>query len=384
MGTESVATSTPPRERESRDRIPISVWAAAASTASMLIGWNWDISWHRSIGRDTTWTPAHVAIYLALAIAFVYNAILIIRATFGPDKHQPGIRILGFKGPSGAFVTLWAILLQFTSILFDDWWHGVYGLDNMVFSPPHFLLAFAISVFYFGQFLLVVRFRNRATEALKSRYDAIALFIWAMFLGHLLIGMDPQFGPFAVRSKAFLISCAFIMPFSLMLPHGYFQSKFAGMKAGLIYFVQILLFIWIFPFFPATPRFGPVFRDVTFLLPPSFPVLIFIPALLMSFVLARRIGRHPVITYLLVGATYVVVYTGVNFLTSEFLVSPLAENRIFMGGMPGSAFYDGYKPMKLLAWDSTSLWLVLIAIPFAANSAWNGVVVGRWLRKVQR
>jgi hypothetical protein len=23
-----------------------------------------DISWHRSIGRDTFWTPAHIAIYM--------------------------------------------------------------------------------------------------------------------------------------------------------------------------------------------------------------------------------------------------------------------------------------------------------------------------------
>src|SRR3954467_3430486 len=31
---------------------------------SIAIGILWDISWHRTIGRDTFWTPAHMAIYL--------------------------------------------------------------------------------------------------------------------------------------------------------------------------------------------------------------------------------------------------------------------------------------------------------------------------------
>ena len=350
----------------------------------MLIGWNYDISWHRSIGRDTTWTAPHIAIYLSLGIAFAYSAILVLRGTFGPTKNAPGVRVLGFKGPSGAFITLWAILLQFTSLLFDDWWHEVYGLDNMVFSPSHFLLAFAISIFYFGQFMVVIGYRNRAEPEQKTRYDTVALFIWAMFLGHLLIGMDPQFGPLAVRSTAFLISCTFIMPFSMMVLYGYFEKRRAPVIASLLYAAQIIVLIWILPIFPATPRFGPVFNDVTRMLPPSFPLLLFIPAFLMCHILVRRWGKHPIASYLLVGVAYVFVFTGINWLTSGFLSGPLAANRIFGGGTPGSAFYEGFKPMTLLKLDLESLKMLLFCVPFAANSAWNGVVVGRWLKTVQR
>ena len=31
---------------------------------SIVVGILWDISWHRTIGRDSFWTPAHMAIYL--------------------------------------------------------------------------------------------------------------------------------------------------------------------------------------------------------------------------------------------------------------------------------------------------------------------------------
>ena len=43
--------------------VPGFVWAVLAGGTSIVIGILWDISWHRTIGRDTFWTPAHMAIY---------------------------------------------------------------------------------------------------------------------------------------------------------------------------------------------------------------------------------------------------------------------------------------------------------------------------------
>ena len=34
-----------------------------------MTGVHWDISWHRSIGRDTFWTPAHIDIYFCGVLA---------------------------------------------------------------------------------------------------------------------------------------------------------------------------------------------------------------------------------------------------------------------------------------------------------------------------
>ena len=49
--------------------IPWYIWLAALGVASSMIGVQWDISWHESIGRDTFWTPAHLAIQLCGVIA---------------------------------------------------------------------------------------------------------------------------------------------------------------------------------------------------------------------------------------------------------------------------------------------------------------------------
>lgn len=62
-------------------------------------------------------------------MAFLYNAGLVLAQTGTSSAEVPGIRVLGFTGPAGSFLTLCGILLQFLAIVWDDWWHGVYGLD---------------------------------------------------------------------------------------------------------------------------------------------------------------------------------------------------------------------------------------------------------------
>src|SRR6266516_3855503 len=97
--------------------VPWFVWAAVVAATSAKVGILWDIAWHRSIGRDTFWTPAH----RAAAVTF-----------------------WGFRGPLGAWVCIWGAFAMITSAPFDNWWHNAYGLDVKVLSPPHVILALGI------------------------------------------------------------------------------------------------------------------------------------------------------------------------------------------------------------------------------------------------
>jgi hypothetical protein len=45
-------------------KIPWYIWLSVLGVTSAMIGAHWDISWHRSIGRDSFWTAPHVAIQL--------------------------------------------------------------------------------------------------------------------------------------------------------------------------------------------------------------------------------------------------------------------------------------------------------------------------------
>src|SRR5216110_1317532 len=107
-----------------------------AGGTAIAIGILWDISWHRTIGRDTFWTPAHMAIYLGGILGGLTCGWLVIRTTFfASAADQAGaVRLWGFRGPLGAWVTIWGALAMLTSAPFDNWWHDAYGVDVKILS----------------------------------------------------------------------------------------------------------------------------------------------------------------------------------------------------------------------------------------------------------
>src|SRR5581483_8219957 len=102
-----------------------------AAAASTVLGVIWDISWHRSIGRDTLWTPAHLAIYFGGLLAGAGSAWLVFSTTFGHDdaRRAAAVRFWGFRAPLGAWLCIWGAIAMLTSAPFDNWWHNAYGLD---------------------------------------------------------------------------------------------------------------------------------------------------------------------------------------------------------------------------------------------------------------
>src|ERR1044072_656576 len=109
-----------------------------AGATSIVIGILWDISWHRTIGRDTFWTPAHMAIYLGGMLGGLTAGWLIVRTTFfgTPEEKAGAVRLWGMRAPFGAWVSVWGCLAMLTSAPFDNWWHDAYGLDVKIVSPP--------------------------------------------------------------------------------------------------------------------------------------------------------------------------------------------------------------------------------------------------------
>ena len=104
--------------------MPWYIWCAAAAVTSAMIGAHWDISWHSSIGRDTFWTPAHMAIYLCGLLSGVTFGYLILHTTFSGRSPlvESSVHIWGFRGPLGAFIASWGgIALRRTRARHPRW-----------------------------------------------------------------------------------------------------------------------------------------------------------------------------------------------------------------------------------------------------------------------
>src|SRR6201993_3059684 len=102
------------------ERIPWYLWCAALAVTSVTIGAHWDVSWHRSIGRDNFWTLAHIAIYLCGVLAGIACGYLVFSTTFSrnPEAREGAVRVLGFSAPIGAFLAAWGGVAMITSAPF--------------------------------------------------------------------------------------------------------------------------------------------------------------------------------------------------------------------------------------------------------------------------
>src|SRR5215813_1638170 len=161
--SDASAASVIQREPQSQ-AIPWLVWANVIASVCIATGLYWDISWHETIGRDSFWTAAHLLIQFGAILAAFGSAWVIMCTTFGGDAEARAnsVKVLGFRGPLGAFISAWGGGAMLTSAPFDNWWHEAYGLDVKIISPPHVLLAIGIAGIMWGGAILAISCLNRA------------------------------------------------------------------------------------------------------------------------------------------------------------------------------------------------------------------------------
>src|SRR5579872_608750 len=195
---ESVVRTPVAEPRAASAPLPWYLTAMLAGSTSIIVGLLWDISWHMTIGRDTFWTPAHMAIYLGGVLAGVSCGALALKTTFGGSAEERGraVRFWGFRAPLGAWVAIWGAIAMLTSAPFDNWWHAAYGLDVKVLSPPHSLLGAGMITIQLGAMLLALSAQNRAPAGEVRRLGLAHLYaagiVVMMATGLLLEYSEPN------------------------------------------------------------------------------------------------------------------------------------------------------------------------------------------------
>jgi hypothetical protein len=377
--------------RSTDSAIPWYIWAGVIDATD--IGGAWDVSWHRSIGRDSIWTPPHMAIYATAILAAIISVSLIVSCTFNynPELRKSSVSIFGLRAPLGAFLAAWGCLAMLTSAPFDDWWHNAYGLDVTILSPPHVLLMLGDRGISTGMLFLILAAMNRALEA--GAVNAKSLQVLFLYIGGLLIAYQMFFfqeytldvmlhraGPYVAMAIAVPVLLAMLSQAS--------RFRWAATSSAAIYTILTIAEILIFPLFPARPKLGPVFFPVTHLVPAKFPILLLVPALAFDLLWQRVRGWKTWQTSLASGILFVTILTAVEWPFANFLMSHASENRFF-----GTMYFqydarpDSYDRLRKFASPEHGLTLylgLLRATLYASISTWAGLSFGRWMRGVQR
>ncbi len=380
--------------------IPWYLWAGLLAATCAVVGGHWDISWHRSIGRDTFWTPAHLAIYMCGIIAGFSGGWVVLSNTFGPSAARAAatVRIWGFRAPLGAFMGIWGGVTMITSAPFDDWWHSAYGLDVKILSPPHVVLIIGLMTIQVGALIQVLGEMNRAGAPERKLRAAGArrrrvlewMFLYGagiMFIGMQTILMEYHFRANLHNSQFYRVVAAVAI---LMLagPARASLSRWPATIIATIYSVALIGLILILPLFPAEPKLGPVFQQVTHFIPPDFPLLVLFPAIVLDLLLKRFAALNKWALAALCGAAFLAVFIAVQWPFADFLQSPAARNWFF-----GAHYLDyGDSPMSFTArylflpQEPAPVFLrgMGLALLFTVLAARLSLGWGDWMRKIQR
>jgi len=368
-------------------RVPWPIHAVLFASTSVIVGVLWDISWHRTIGRDTFWTPAHLAIYLGGIVAGLTCGYVALRTTFGGTslERDASVRFWGFRAPFGAWVCIWGAFAMVTSAPFDDWWHNAYGLDVKIVSPPHMLLAAGIAAIQGGAMLMALAWQNRAAG---DRRQLGRLYLYGAGLLLLLVMTlctEYQQRWDMHQSLFFQVTAGAVVLF-LVGPARPSVSRWPATVIALVYSLMTMAMILVLPLFGAQPLLGPIFVPVDRFVPPDFPVLIIVPAMCIDVLMQRTRGRGN--DWMLaagIAIVFLVSFIVVQWPFADFLMTPLARNRIFVS----NAMQYSIPPEMQARWyrlnapDNLARGLP-IALALAFVSARCGLWWGSWMSRVQR
>lgn len=372
--------------------VPWYIWSAVLAVTSTTVGLYWDISWHTGIGRDTFWTPAHMAIQFGAVLTGISCAYLILHTTFAgsAEGKATSVNIWGFRGPLGAFIAAWGGFAMLTSAPFDNWWHDSFGLDVKILSPPHVVLVIGIFFMGFGGLVLIAGRKNLSTGDARVRLDHLLVYVGSLLLSLLvMLGFEYLGDQTLMHSAIFYRVLGMVGPLVLVGIARASEQKWAATIAASIFTALWLAGLWLFPLFPAEPKLGPVFTQVTHMVPLGFPVLLLPGAVALDLTLHRLKESRKIVQAAVAGIVFFVVGVACNWPWANLLMKPAARNWVFGMG------YFGYfmRPSEYhLAWEFApyektrpEFWMgMAIALLATVIAARVGMMWGDWVARVRR
>lgn len=370
-------------------RTPWFVWTSVASVISILVGVYWDISWHMTIGRDSFWTPAHLAIQLGGILAGLSGSWVIVSTTVrrASPLREASIGVWGFRGPFGAFLAVWGAVAMVVSAPFDNWWHDAYGLDVKILSPPHAVLTLGILGVAVGGVLQVVAVCNRATGAMRRRLELVLLGVGGAILVLTMTAiLEHTFRSNLHRADSYR-AIAIVAPLMLIVLGHASGRRWGATMIAATYTLFMIAMLWVFPLFSAEAKLGPVYQPITHFIPLPFPMLIVVPAIAIDVLRSRTAGWRRGWQALAIGVAFVVTLLAAEWPFASFLQTAASENWVFgthyhpyflhpeSFGARGEFFPetgDGFARG------------IAHACAAAAIGSWIGLVLGDAMRRVRR
>ena len=384
------ATYAPPLAADRTETFAWHAYAVVAAAAMIVTGMIWDISWHMSIGRDTFWTPAHMLIQGGGLLAGLSSGVVALHTTFrgSPQAKASAVWFWGFRAPLGAWVAILGCGAMLTSAPFDDWWHNAYGLDVRIISPPHILLGLGMMGIVLGAMLRTLALQNSDDDERRARAARMFALSSGLFLCIVAILLMDWSGRTRMHSGSFYTALSMTLPIVLVGTAVAGRSRWPATTAAAIYMIVYGGTSWLLMLFPAVPKLGPIYRDITHYIPLDFPLLLIAPAFAIDLVW-RRVRAWPAYSAATaLGVAFIVTLLVVQWPFASFM---MAHGRNwffhidnFVYWQPVTSEANAYRFRMPPRGASPFAVSLLIAMVYAIVASWVGLLRGQWMVRVRR
>jgi hypothetical protein len=227
----------------------VALWALLAG--NLIAGWGvqWDIQWHVQVGRDSFWIPPHVMTYGGVAIVVLVSFGVLARDTLrhltSGQVPRGTTRLAGLTGTPGFYLASCGIALTVLAAPIDDLWHRLFGIDVTLWSPPHLLGLFGVTVNTLACLLIV---REAYPARGWARYAGLVIAA-SMFFGSLGVALRPT-GRLAflyggISFYSYPILAALLLPMALVAAARLTGRRSAPLVVLAIAIVVGLIGVWI-------------------------------------------------------------------------------------------------------------------------------------------
>jgi len=190
----------------------LAIWIGLLANLLMMVGGIWDVSWHRTSGRESFWSPPHFVMYSGVIMMGLVCVVVTLRATLGQRTaasreayailHPPSsiLALWGLRAQLGFAIAGFGVLGVLLSAPFDEWWHRMFGIDVTIWSPPHLFAIAAAAVIRVGMIVALVQEMRAVGQGrvgqspqLSWRGTSVAewvlLLLFSLFMGNLTFAL---------------------------------------------------------------------------------------------------------------------------------------------------------------------------------------------------
>ncbi len=181
-----------------------------------------------------------------------------------------------------------------------------------------------------GAMLMALSAQNRASDDSSKRRLGTIFVLSAAVIIEMVSVMIMEDASMAntMHGSRFYAATALVIPVFLVAFARSSRLSWPATRIAVLYMLITMTAIWVLQLVPATPKLAPIYNPVTHMVPPPFPMLLFIPAIAVDLLLSRS-RMNDWLLAAAIGAVFVSVMLVVHWFWAEFMLSPSARNFFF-------------------------------------------------------